>query len=348
MKTNLIVYVASIFVLISCQKEEINIGKGISETFYVQSDGASMRVLVEGNTASKTILLFVHGGPGSSSYFYNSDYISKNVENKYAVAYWDQRNAGASQGNNNGENLNLKTMTTDLKKVIQVLKHRYGQEISVFILGHSWGGMLSASFITTENNQALIKGWIVCSGSHNYPLNNELSKSGLIFFANQQIALNKRVVEWTEILNYCNTLPNSNFTKDQSDKLNGYSTDSEKYFDEVKPVSPTDIIRANAIKQNYAVTSTYLNLLYSQSANLNNELVNYELSSQLNKVTIPVLTLYGKYDLICPPALGDDIINRVSSTNKFNYILPNSSHVGMIQDEALFCNSVNGFIEQFK
>ncbi len=348
MKTNLIITAVSLLMIISCQKEEIKIGKNISETFYVENSGASMRVLVEGNTASKTILLFVHGGPGSSSYAYNSDYISQNIEDKYAVVYWDQRNAGATQGNNNGDQLNLKTMTTDLKKVIQVLKHRYGKDASVFILGHSFGGMLTASFLTTEQNQDLVKGWIMCSGSHNYPFNNELSKSGLIFFANQQIALGKRVAQWTEILNYCNSLPNVNFTKDQADKLNEYSSDTESYFDEIMPVSVVDLIRANAIKQNYAITSTYLNSLYSQNANINNELADYELSSQLNKITIPVLTIYGKYDLTCPPALGDDVYNRIGSINKFQYILPNSSHVGMLQDEVLFCNSVNSFIEQFK
>src|SRR5690606_29874805 len=94
----------------SCQKEKIEVGANVSETFYVKNKGASMRVLVEGNTASKTILLFVHGGPGSSSYLYNTEYVSNHIEDKYAIAYWDHRNAGASQGNN-ADNFNLPTMT---------------------------------------------------------------------------------------------------------------------------------------------------------------------------------------------------------------------------------------------
>ena len=344
----LIIFSILFFSILSCQKEKIEIGTNVSETFFVQNQGASMRVLVEGNTASKAILLFIHGGPGSSSYFYNSDYISNNVEDKYAVAYWDQRNAGASQGNNNGDNFNLLTMTEDLKKVIAVLKHRYGNDLSVFLVGHSFGGMLSASFVTQNNNQNLIKGWIVCSGSHNYPLNNALTKAGLIFYANQQISLGKRVIEWAEILNYCNNLPASNLTLEQANQLNTYATDSESYFDEVTPFSIGDAIKANAIRQNYAITSTFLNLKYSQQANINSELKNYELSSKLNLVTVPVMTLYGEYDLICPPALGDDIYNNVSSSNKFQHILPKSSHLGMIQDQELFCEKVNTFINQFK
>ena len=348
MKINLATLVVSLFLFASCQKEEIKIGKAVSETFYVQNAGASMRVLVEGNTASKAILLFVHGGPGASSYFYNTDYISQNIEDKYAVAYWDQRNAGASQGNDNGGQLDLKTMTTDLKKVIQVLKHRYGQDVSVFILGHSFGGMLSASFVTTENNQDLIKGWIMFSGVHNYPLNDKYSREGLIFFAKQQIALSKRVDKWQEILDYCNSIPAQNISKEQFIKLNTYANNADRYFDEVKPLSGEDIIKATAVKQNIAITSIYINALYNSNANILNEVLTKELSSKLNKVTVPVVTMYGKYDLICPPKTGDDVYSRVGSTSKFQFIFPNSGHNGMFSEPELFCREVNKFIEQFR
>ena len=346
MRSKLII-ITVLFSILSCQKEDIKIGVNVSETFYVQNEGASMRVLVEGNTQSKAILLFVHGGPGSSSYFYNTDYISQNIEDKYAVAYWDQRNAGASQGSNNGDNLKLKTMTSDLEKVIAVLKYRYGSDQSIFILGHSWGGMLSASFLTKANNQNKVKGWIMCSGSHNYPLNNTLSKQGLISFANQQIPLQKHVSEWTEILNYCNSLP-VNLSLEQANKLNTYAANTESYFDEVKPFPLTETIKANAIAQNYAITSAFLNLKYSQNASINEELAQYELSSKLSIITIPVLTMYGKFDLICPPGLGDDVFNNISSVNKSQIILPNSSHVGMYQDQEIFCAEVNKFISTYK
>ena len=109
-----------VFVLLfsGCKKEKITLSENVSEEFYVDNAGASMRVLVDGNTASNTFILIVHGGPGASSYFYDTKYISRNIGDKYAVVYWDQRNAGASQGTNNGGNLHLDQMVEDLKKVI--------------------------------------------------------------------------------------------------------------------------------------------------------------------------------------------------------------------------------------
>lgn len=334
--------------LFSCQKENIQVGTDVSETFYVENKGASMRVLVEGNTASKTIILFVHGGPGSSAYFYNTDYISKHIEDKYAVAYWDQRNAGASQGNSNADDFNLSTMTEDIEKVIQVLKYRYGNDISVFLLAHSFGGMLTTSFLTQGNNQGLVKGWIICSASHNYPLNDDLTRDALSFYANQEIALGHYVSKWQEILDFINSLPSGTLSLEKANELNSYATDAEGYFSEVVPFPMMDIIKANAIKQNYAIISTFLNLKYSQNANIQEELRHYDFSEALASVHIPVLTLYGKYDFICPPTLGNDIINRISSADKFSYILPNSGHIGMYQDQEIFCQQVTEFIEQFK
>src|SRR5664280_2926061 len=121
-----VVLLSLILLFAGCQKEQITISGNVSEAFYVENAGASMRVLVQGNTASKTFILFIHGGPGISSYFYDTKYINKNIGDKYAIVYWDQRNAGASQGTVNGGNLHLDQMADDLKKVIEVLKFRYG------------------------------------------------------------------------------------------------------------------------------------------------------------------------------------------------------------------------------
>ena len=178
---------------ISCQKEVITLGTHVSETFYVENKGASMRVLVEGNTSGKVFIVFVHGGPGAGAYIYDTDYIRNNIGDRYAIVYWDERNAGGSQGGSNGKDLTLGQMTDDLKKVLQVLRARYGQDCSLFLIGHSFGGLLTSSFLVSGDNQAMIKGWIFADGSHNYPLNDSLTWQMLVTNGEQQIALNKNI-----------------------------------------------------------------------------------------------------------------------------------------------------------
>jgi pimeloyl-ACP methyl ester carboxylesterase len=94
MKQFLLSFFMVFLILTSCQREKITLGTDVYDTFYVENAGASMHVLVAGNTAVKTFIVFVHGGPGISSLFYRTDYIRKNIEDKYAIVYWDQRNAG--------------------------------------------------------------------------------------------------------------------------------------------------------------------------------------------------------------------------------------------------------------
>lgn len=306
-----------------------------------------MRVLVEGNTASHAFLLIVHGGPGSSSYFYNTDYISENIENKYAVVYWDQRNAGASQGNSNGGNLNLDQMTDDLKKLILVLKSRYGQNSSIFILGHSFGGLLASSFITTDNNQAMIKGWIIADGSQNYPLNDSLTRQMLLSFGQQQLAENKYTDEWNSIISYCNA-HTGNFTFEESNQLIAYAADAETYIDGVKKIDLLTFLKTYAIKYDWPLTSMYFNYQFSLNARINYDLYKTEFSSSLYKVTTPTLLLFGQYDFICPQSLGTDILNRINTTDKKMVISPISGHYTMFQDEEFFCKVVDDFIELHK
>lgn len=329
----------------SCQKEKITFGTNVSDVFYLDNANASMRIMVEGNTLSRVFVVLVHGGPGESSYFYNTDYISKNLESNYSIVYWDQRNAGASQGNSNGSNLNLSQLTDDLKKVIQLLKGRYGQNSSVFILAHSFGGMVASSFMTTADYQSMVKGWIVVDGSHNYPLNDTLTRQMLINTAPQQIALGKHVEDWKNILSYCN-LHQGGFTLDESQQLESFAEDAETYIEGVKEFDVAQLIKSNLTRKDWPLTSLLVNYLYSSNSDLIKELYTTEFSSKVRKITAPTLLLYGQYDFICPKELGMDLFNRISSTDKKMVISPVSGHNLMSQDEELFVREVGEFLEE--
>ncbi len=329
-----------------CQKEKITISQNASDTFYVENSGASMRVLVQGNTASNIYVLIIHGGPGVSSYVYNTDYVSQNLGNKCAMVYWDQRDAGASQGNINGENLNLDQMVDDLKKVIEVLKYRYGQDMSLFLLGHSFGGLLAADFVTRPDYQNMIAGLIDVDGSHNYPLNDTLTRQMLLTVGQYEVSQNKNAGKWGTIINYCNAHP-GNFSFDESMQLETYASDAETYIDSVKQVNIPSLILKYAVKEDYPLTSMLVNLLYSENKAFNTELSKENFSPSLYEVSIPVLVLWGKYDFVCPLSLGEDFYDHISSTEKRMVISPVSGHNMIFQDEKLFCDEVNAFIQQY-
>lgn len=333
--------------LASCQKEKISIGTNASDTFYVDNAGASMRVLVEGNTLSHTFLLFVAGGPGSGSYFYNTDYIKNNIADKYACVFWDQRNAGASQGNDNGSELNLPQMTEDMKKVIEVIKYRYGENSEVFILGHSFGGLLTASFMTAGADQSMVKGWIFADGSDNYPLNDSLTRQMLLTVGSQQIDQNINADKWIPILNYCKTHTGS-VPLDESYQLEDYAEYAETLFKVVKQVNLFDLLKKYAMKDNWPLTSMLFNYLYSSNAGFNQVLARTEFTSRLHKVVTPTLIMVGKYDFVCPEGMGEDVYNHISSADKEMVISPISGHDIFLQDQVFFCDRIDQFIAKYK
>jgi pimeloyl-ACP methyl ester carboxylesterase len=336
-----------ILLLTGCQKEKITLSENVSEAFYLQNAGASMRVLVEGNTASNTFILIIHGGPGASSYLYDTKYISRNLGNKNAMVYWDQRNAGASQGAVNGGGLHLGQMVDDLKKVIQVLKARYGQNMSLFLVGHSFGGLLAADFITQPDHQMMIKGFINVDGSHNYPLNDTLTRLKLLAEGNFQVSQKRNVDKWEPIINYCNS-HTGNFSFEEAQQLESYASDAETYIDSVNYYSIVSEVFKYALPNKLPVTAMLSNLLFSEGSNFNKELAVTRFSESLNNVTIPVLLLWGKYDFVCPPALGEDFFNRISSTEKRMVISPVSGHNLIQQDKKLFCDEVNAFVLKYR
>lgn len=338
-----LLFFISIFILFGCQKEKITFSSNASEVFYVENAGASMRVLVQGNTSSKIFVLIIHGGPGASSYFYDTKYIGRNLGDRCALVYWDQRNAGASQGTNNGNELHLDQMTEDLKKVIEVLKYRYGQDMKLFLLGHSFGGLILADFITKPGYQDMINGLIYVDGSHNYPLNDTLTRQALLTTGQYEVSQNRHVSDWKPIISYCSSHP-GNFDLEESQQLEQYATNAESYIDSINHINIATEVFRYTIPGKYPLTAIFSNLLYNEDSNFNRELAVANFSPVLKIVTIPALVLWGKYDFTCPLALGEDFYNRISSSDKSIAVSTKSGHNMILQDKKFFCNEVRAFV----
>src|SRR5262249_31626368 len=129
---------------------------------------------------------------------------TERLREKYAVAFWDQRNSGAAAGNNNLNALNLRQMISDLEVVVKVLKLRY-DGADIFLCAHSFGGLLSAGYLVKDLNQNPVNGWIDIDGAHDYPLTNSLSRKMLIDTAQSEIDKNHYALEWQYIWDYCNS-----------------------------------------------------------------------------------------------------------------------------------------------
>jgi len=341
--------VTSIFLLLflsACYKEEITINSNANDIFYVKSGLNSSRVCVNGNTASKIFLLFIHGGPGGDGLSYRNNYIINNIETRYASVYYDQRNSGSSQGGHNIEELTLDNMIDDIEKLITVLKQRYGSDIEIYMLAHSFGGLLSSGFMTTNDNQQLLKGWIYADGSHNYYMNDSLTRVRLISSAKEQIALGNNTTKWQEIADYCYAHPD-NFNFKESMKYNSLAWKAMSYLkdDSTSVVNNEDesVIKA-VIEDKIPITAYSLNM--QANTKFARNLIHASYSDKLYKVNLPTLVIYGKKDFVCPLELGQALYSSISSTDKEFVISDISGHSPMDDDRVNFYNLVIRFIEK--
>jgi pimeloyl-ACP methyl ester carboxylesterase len=340
-----ILLLATIVGFFSCNREEISLGTNISDLFYLENQGAKMPVLVEGNMASKVILIFVHGGPGGSAIaFNNEDNISKIVESKFAVAYHDQRAAGSSQGSS-ASKLVLSQYVDDLRKLILVLRKRYGNDTKIFLLSHSWGGLIAPAFLTESNNQDMVSAWINLAGAHNYQLNDELTRAYLLSYGKEQILQNKHVAEWTPIVKYAESnIPNYDFKIAM--QYNAYGGTVEDYIDDIKPMegSFVDLFLKN--KKVFSPFWMVSNAGATYFSDLPKDLMYASYSDKLNLIKIPVLNITGKYDFTVPKGLAEEVMQKIASKKKKLMILQHSGHILMGNEPDILWNEVVKFVDE--
>ena len=326
---------------VGCKKEFTGLSTNANEIFWVTNNGADMPVRVMGNTASKTIILIVHGGPGDGSYDY-TDYKTTRLREKYGVAFWDQRNAGSASGNNNMDELNLPQMINDMEVIVKALRLRY-YGASVFLYAHSFGGLLAAGYLVKDSNQNNLKGWIEIDGAHNYPLCNASSRKMLMDTAASEISKGNYTSQWQNILDYCSS----------HDPLSSYkiSSQTETFAHNAEPFM--------GIKQRSSSLSlaedpsdqlvNYYNLNHTSSGNdflESLEIADY--SDQLYKIKIPSLLLWGQFDFTVPPVLGEDGMRNLGSAYKKLVLFPHSGHHPMETDTDPVEDEIINFVDTFK
>jgi proline iminopeptidase len=107
-------------------------------TFYfTTSDSVRLYVRVAGEGKP---CLFVHGGPGSNSYYYEAMPGAPLIEQKLQMIYFDQRGSGRSDSAQNRD-YSLPRMIQDMEELRQYLGIKKWA-----VMGHSFGGILVTNY----------------------------------------------------------------------------------------------------------------------------------------------------------------------------------------------------------
>lgn len=109
--------------------------------------GWDQYVLVRGRDRKAPVLLYLHGGPGTSEMPLLRVYDAA-LEEDFVVVYWDQRGTGKSYSANlDPATLTLERLTRDLDELVDLLRSEFGQD-RVMLVGHSWGTQLGLAYVS--------------------------------------------------------------------------------------------------------------------------------------------------------------------------------------------------------
>ncbi|MCB0523750.1 MAG: alpha/beta hydrolase [Lewinellaceae bacterium] len=333
------IFISLITLLSACKKEGFYQG----DHFFVKNAGAEMPVYVKGNIQSGTFILFLHGGPGGNASLPSFMPVSKELENDYAFAYWDQRGSGLSMGNPDPGTFTVEQFVDDLDLVVETIRLRYHNPRIVFY-GISWGGALGSAYLSTSNYQDKIDGFICMDSGHN--LVEGLPKSVVFVkeYAQQQIDQGIDIAYWTEARDWCATVPDMT-EKDNYFKYDDYLTNTNAYRKDPNQEVQGPEVGALGTMNSYLSLAIFFNGQYL-APRFN--ILELNLSADMARIKTPSIVIWGRHDGVNTIEMGYDAYNSIGGPgfqDKEMVILENSAHEGYIEEQELFISTFRGFVD---
>ncbi len=128
----------------------------IDKTLTPDIGGIKQVVEIKTDDASKPVLLFLSGGPGSSM-INGAPAFTSLLKSRFTIVQWDQRDAGKTlKLNPSPVQPSVALMEKDTLEVIQFIRKELKQE-KIYLLGSSWGNVLG--FYIVKNHPELLHGY---------------------------------------------------------------------------------------------------------------------------------------------------------------------------------------------
>lgn len=143
--------ILSLLIIIFC----INILFGQSRPDYdTVSVGGIKQVISYSGNKDQPLILFLHGGPGSSR-MKQAEAFSNILQKHFLVVQWDQREAGKTLAlNKSSVPITLALMENDTYELIKMLLKKFNQK-KLYLVGESWGTVLGFKMAEKHLNSCI-------------------------------------------------------------------------------------------------------------------------------------------------------------------------------------------------
>jgi proline iminopeptidase len=316
--------------------------------FHLEHDGATMPVWVKGNFDSDVILIAVHGGPGGDNGMgFTLSRGFQALEEDYLLVYWDQRYHGMTQGQYDPSTLNPDQFIEDTEKIVELVQGLYSGK-TLFMIGHSWGGQLSAGYLGRDNHAADFAGWIDLNGSIFGELEAQLMKQWILDRVPAKLAEPGADTEyWQYIIDWyeANPAPGNYSNPEPYYYVSALAGDA---YDWQKVQAENPYPYGQLIFKSMFSLSFYNDSFTEKEVNRLWDELNY--TPELGNITIPALMLWGADDGVVPAGVADYVYDNLGTDPAFKEVvkIPECAHGPQHDQPEIFYQEVRDFIETYK
>lgn len=299
-------------------RKEIIAQNEISEIKEFNLGGYPQKVLIDGKSKSNTVVIFLHGGPGSPIPFsVGCRGLFPEITDKLTMVYWDQLGCGI----NDYPIDDSFTINHFVEMTIQLVKEirQLFPNNKILLFGVSWGSILAlkASLECTELINGIITyGQVLYELTYNKDVYSALENSNLSAKKKQELAQIKN---------------NKTHTAEETKKIMGWV---QKYTEgynckagEKAPLFP--IIMGMLTSPDYKLKDFKAMVVngYLKNNSLMNELITTDLRKELEQVTIPYQILQGSTDIVTSTTQISEFVTELNKPNITCRIIADCGHL---------------------
>lgn len=298
-------------------------------------------LIIRGKDISKPLLLFLHGGPGTSEFMYFQK-LNPEFEEDFVIAYWEQRATGKSYR----EDIPIESMTvdqfvSDTKEVTEYLLERFSQD-KIYLMGHSWGtyiGIIAAQkypqlyhcffsvaqVVDHYENARLAHEWVL-EELKARGMEKELAQIPEVAFPKRNASMD----EWVEVVG-----PSIKYLNDFG---GGLMHDYQGFWNIISPL---------IFAKEYTLSEK---TNFMRGGELINQIIESLFADNLmigiDSIQIPVYFLHGVHDYQTSYVLAKGFYERLKAPKKEFISFENSAHSPLFEEPNKFNRAIQDIIDK--
>jgi len=151
----ILIFFLIIFSLSNCSNNRktsnLFTAQSIDTLLDVNLNGLQQKILITSNDLKNPVLLWLHGGPGTSEMFINH-HCMDTLANFFTIVHWDQRGTALSFNDSlKKSDISFDKIFDDAIKLTETLIGTFNQE-KIFLIGHSFGSVLGIHLVEKYPN----------------------------------------------------------------------------------------------------------------------------------------------------------------------------------------------------